>query len=348
MRTKAGISSVRASRVSRVARSPRTPVLSKTTTGAAPCVGWNSAKTGQRRLFGCFNRLGLAVEHHQFSAQEPVDWSQSFHEHSLEICLNVAGDGHVQDKTRQSRFTPHTAGFYCNARHDLGARREANQAHAFITIEMSRPFITEQLEGAADALHPAVRKWMGRTGGAGHAGSVMPMTPAMRSLFLALGTPPIAPAAYPLWYQSKALELLCQLLFAAPPSNELFCQRHKRLTQERVEKTVSILRAQYAEPPDLETLGREIGCSPFYLSRLFSKETGMTLSQYIREVRMQRAAELLLGGRHNVTEAALQVGYSSLSHFSKAFCHSIGCCPTLFPQAKALVEKFHARRQAGW
>jgi len=50
-----------------------------------------------------------------------------------------------------------------------------------------------------------------------------------------------------------------------------------------------------------------------------------------------------LGGRHNVTETAMEVGYSSLSHFSKAFCTTIGCCPALFPNAKALVEKFKGR-----
>ena len=42
---------------------------------------------------------------------------------------------------------------------------------------------------------------------------------------------------------------------------------------------------------------------------------------------MERAAELLRTGRYNVTEAATEVGYSSLSHFSKAFCETIGCCP---------------------
>jgi AraC-like DNA-binding protein len=49
---------------------------------------------------------------------------------------------------------------------------------------------------------------------------------------------------------------------------------------------------------------------------------------------MERAAELLRSGRYNVTEAALEVGYSSLSHFSQAFCQVIGCCPGLYPLKK--------------
>ena len=46
---------------------------------------------------------------------------------------------------------------------------------------------------------------------------------------------------------------------------------------------------------------------------------------------------LLRSGKHNVTEAALEVGYNSLSHFSHAFHQQFGCCPGLYPvSVKAL------------
>ena len=57
----------------------------------------------------------------------------------------------------------------------------------------------------------------------------------------------------------------------------------------------------------------------------------MTMQQYLRQVRLERAAELLKTGRCNVTEAALEVGYNSLSHFSSAFHEMFGCCPGLYP-----------------
>jgi AraC-like DNA-binding protein len=53
--------------------------------------------------------------------------------------------------------------------------------------------------------------------------------------------------------------------------------------------------------------------------------------RYLRNLRLERAAELLRSGRSNVTEAALAVGYSSLSHFSKAFAEMSGVCPCVFP-----------------
>ena len=78
-------------------------------------------------------------------------------------------------------------------------------------------------------------------------------------------------------------------------------------------------------------LGKKVGCSHFYLSRTFSKEMGMTIPQYVRRLRMERAADLLRSGKYNVTEAAMEVGYSSLSHFSQSFHDAFGCCPGLYP-----------------
>lgn len=74
-----------------------------------------------------------------------------------------------------------------------------------------------------------------------------------------------------------------------------------------------------------------VNCSPFYLSRQFAQAGGMTMQQFLRQIRMERAAELLRTGKCNVTEAALEVGYNSLSHFSSTFHETFGCCPGLYP-----------------
>ena len=300
---------------------------------------WAQVKEGWRQLYGSFAREGVSVENHEFRAVGALDWGRSFHEDSVEVCLNLRGSGTVRDGRAEARYQPHTVGFYCNSR-DLRARRNSGETHSFVTIELSRPFVETQVQSLEDALHPAVRRWLGAGGGS--AAAVGAMSPGQEITFQALRQPPVPSAAHKLWYQAKTLEVLSTVLFQPAAPEEFFCQRQKRVARERVERTTAILRSHLAEPPDIESLGAQVGCSPFYLSRLFSKELGMTIPQYLRQVRMERAAELLLGGRHNVTEAAMEVGYSSLSHFSKAFCTTIGCCPTLFPSAKALVAKFQA------
>ena len=101
---------------------------------------------------------------------------------------------------------------------------------------------------------------------------------------------------------------------------------------------MALLRNHLVEPLSLEDIGREVGCSPFHLSRTFSREAGMSIPQYLRKLRMERAAELLQSGRYNVTEAAMEVGYSSLSHFSQCFCQTMGCCPGLYPSKRASLK----------
>jgi AraC-like DNA-binding protein len=127
---------------------------------------------------------------------------------------------------------------------------------------------------------------------------------------------------------------MVDFFFERPGQDELFCDRQKRAARARVDKVIALLRGALAEPPSLEELGRKVGCSPFYLSRTFSAEMKTTIPQYLRKLRMERAAELLKSGKYNVTEAALEVGYSSLSHFSQAFCQSMGCCPALYPPSR--------------
>ena len=150
--------------------------------------------------------------------------------------------------------------------------------------------------------------------------------------------------AQKLWYQTKALELAAELFFVAPGDRELFCQRQQRLAAERVEKVIALLRKDLSNPPNLEDIGRLVGCSPFHLSRTFSAATGLTIPQYTRQLRMERAAELLRLGKFNVTEAAVEVGYSSLSHFSQAFHETFGCCPGLYP-LRTPTQKTLLKRQ---
>ena len=116
--------------------------------------------------------------------------------------------------------------------------------------------------------------------------------------------------------------------------SELFCSRQKRITIDRVERVKRLLRKELVNPPNLLEISRLVGCSPYYLSRTFSKECGMTIPQYLREIRIDRAAELLREGVCNVTEAAFEVGYNSPSHFSQAFCQKMGVCPGMYPNAK--------------
>ncbi|MGH7946952.1 MAG: helix-turn-helix transcriptional regulator, partial [Opitutaceae bacterium] len=152
-----------------------------------------------------------------------------------------------------------------------------------------------------------------------------------QQLALNLRRPPVSAAAQRMWYHAKALEVASAVLYQPEANEEFFCQRHKRQNRERVDRVIAVLKENLAEPPSLEEIGRRVGCSHFYLSRIFSQEMGRGVFQYLRVLRMERAAELLREKKMNVTQVAMEVGYSSPSHFSTAFHETFGCCPGLYP-----------------
>ncbi len=292
---------------------------------------WQAVGTGWQHLHGSVHTSGASFEWHDFEPREEFDWGRSFHPGSVEVCLNLAGHGRVTFNGSEAVFAPLTAGYYRRGDSPVRATRPANERHRFLTVEMSFDFVRRHLGDFAPSLHPLVREVVA---GKGEVSAVAPtsrLTSRQQQLLASLREPPVLAAAQALWYQAKALEVVADLFFLTPGGEELFCQRQQRLSAERVEKVIALLRANLESPPSLEEIGRAVGCSQFHLSRTFSSATGMTITQCLRQLRMERAAELLRSGKFNVTEAALEVGYSSLSHFSQAFHETFGCCPGLYP-----------------
>jgi len=291
---------------------------------------WRTIGAGWAQLFGDFRRLGVSFEWHEFKPSADFDWARSFHPESVELCLNLAGTAEVGSGPASVRYAAGTAGFYRQGRTPLRAVRFAGEEHRFITIEMAPAFLARHLAGSAD-LHPLIAAAIDA---ADHASGVAPVTAMntrQKELIASLRQPPVLKSAQALWFQAKAIELMGEFFFQPSSTDELFCHRQQRVARDRVEAVQAVLRRNIAEAPALEAIAREVGCSPFYLSRTFSKETGQTIPQYLRQLRMEKAADLLRTGRYNVTEVALEVGYNSLSHFSQTFHQTFGCCPGLYP-----------------
>ncbi|MNO34692.1 Alginate biosynthesis transcriptional regulatory protein AlgB [compost metagenome] len=85
-------------------------------------------------------------------------------------------------------------------------------------------------------------------------------------------------------------------------------QRSVRYIQQHVEEEIS-----------RESIADYVGLNPAYLSRLFKKETGQNLIDFLISVKMNRARELLDTTDMTVSSVAQQVGYSNFSHFTKMF-----------------------------
>lgn len=84
---------------------------------------------------------------------------------------------------------------------------------------------------------------------------------------------------------------------------------------------------------DLNAAADFIGMNPAYFSRLFHKLTGMTFSQYLNQVRTEKAVELLKAGDDiSMTEISLQCGFDSIRNFNRIFKKYTGHTPRSLPR----------------
>jgi AraC-like DNA-binding protein len=313
------------------------------TFGEAPA--WREIGEGWRPLFGSYRELGFSFEWHDFTAKQTLDWAASFHPGSLELCFNVEGTGRIEHGSMTTEVPTGAFTFYAHSQPPLRATRNAGKRHRFLTVEYSPNFLRQQFAGYEGVLDPRVRSLLAEgEPPPSFAQSPERLTTSMLQLMESLKQCPVLKDAQGIWFRCKAVEIATHI-FLRPAQGEMFCTRAQRAARDRVEKAREVLRQRLAEPLSLDDLAKRVGCSPYYLSRQFSQETGMTIQQYVRELRMERAAELLRSGRYNVTEAALEVGYNSLSHFSSLFHETFGCCPGLYPLKTPAQSEFKPQRE---
>ncbi len=94
-----------------------------------------------------------------------------------------------------------------------------------------------------------------------------------------------------------------------------------------VQKTILLIDSDLSADLTLSSLAKTQNISSGYLSTIFSKETGKTVSGYIRDKRMKHAAHLLSTTRLQVQTVALQCGIMDMQYFSKIFKKHTGKTP---------------------
>jgi AraC-like DNA-binding protein len=84
-----------------------------------------------------------------------------------------------------------------------------------------------------------------------------------------------------------------------------------------------------ADECSVAAIARDVGISPFHFIRQFDAVFGETPHQYRTRARLDRAKQLLAGGA-SVTEACMEVGFSSVGSFSQLFTRRVGVAPSAY------------------
>ena len=105
--------------------------------------------------------------------------------------------------------------------------------------------------------------------------------------------------------------------------------------RSHVEKAIDYIHAHYTENTlSSESVADNLGISRSYISRRFSQEMHIPISEYISRVRIQKASALLFDSSASLTHSAQQVGYSDLHTFLRNFKKFNGMTPTQYKEQK--------------
>lgn len=102
---------------------------------------------------------------------------------------------------------------------------------------------------------------------------------------------------------------------------------------KKLESARTYIQANFKHEIQVEILAERLGLSPSYFRKLFKDAYGIAPMQYITNLRINTAKDLLLSGEVNVTEASRLSGFDDIYYFSTLFKKQTGMSPTQYIKA---------------
>jgi len=127
--------------------------------------------------------------------------------------------------------------------------------------------------------------------------------------------------------EERGLALAGAVLASPVPDDD--CERAdtRRAHRALVEDTKELLATNLYAALTLDDIARRVAWSPFDLTRLFRRHTGLPIHRYRRQLRLRTAYARLSEGDEPVSRIAHDLGFASHSHFSQAFREEFGLAP---------------------
>ncbi len=113
---------------------------------------------------------------------------------------------------------------------------------------------------------------------------------------------------------------------------ELVCNSRDARKASQITPAIQYIDANYSKPLSLNEIAKAAHLSPSRLAHVFKEHTGMTVVDYVTQVRIGHAKELLLSTTKNCIDICFAVGYSNQSYFTRTFREQTGMTPREFRQ----------------
>ena len=100
-----------------------------------------------------------------------------------------------------------------------------------------------------------------------------------------------------------------------------------------IARSLDYIRTYFNSNISIQDICNEINMSPYHFIRSFKQKYGLTPYQYLIELRINKAKDILACGQHSVSETAILCGFVSVSHFSSTFKRKTGVSPLEYKKA---------------
>ncbi|HBF36330.1 MAG TPA: hypothetical protein DDW50_03330 [Firmicutes bacterium] len=109
-----------------------------------------------------------------------------------------------------------------------------------------------------------------------------------------------------------------------------------------IRQAKDIIDQQFTKALNLEDISHVIGISPFYFSRLFREEMGISFSEYLTKLRMEEAVSLLAQGV-SIKECCFSIGYNDPNYFSRIFRKYYNTTPSEYRDEQMQLKGAHIK-----
>lgn len=266
---------------------------------------------------------------YRFNRPQRTQWSEVG---SLALCCVVQG---------RKRFSVDGDQYVCDPFHYLLFTRGMRFETEILEATQDTPYLSFVLQidpsvvrlvatDITERRHPAGAKVYPTSAPAAHVSPFHEYFMGSVLRFLrALGTAPDRRVLAPIHLQ----EITYRLMRAEQVSRLLQAAARER-RDDPLACAIQYFRENLAAPLTVADLANHVRMSPSALTALFAQATGMGPYQFLKRMRLDRAATLLIQEQLTVTEVARRVGYSSPSHFTNEFRRFFGVTPRRYAETQ--------------